>query len=161
MAVNTKDGPKAVVPIDRIKSWYKMCPELDENYDFASDMRHPIRMMDPPISNRVALFTGDLVTLEVDVIVNSTSRELPVGHGVSQAIHLAAGPELKEECETLVPCETGHVKISHSYLLPGTAIIHTVGPVLQQDAIPTVDDCQDLSNCYRRSLNTLLKNGFR
>ena len=160
MAVNTNDGPKAVVPLDTIKSWYRMCPELDQNYDFASDMRHPIRMMDPTINNRVALFTGELVTLEVDVIVNTTSRELPVGHGISKAIHLAAGPELIDECKSLVPCKVGRVKISHGYLLPGKAVVHTVGPTLSPDGVPTVDDCHELSDCYRRSLETTARNGF-
>ena len=75
MAVNTIDGPKAVVPFNQIKTWIQMCPELDKYYNFATDMRHAIRAIDPAITSKVALFTGDLVTLEVDVIVNSTSRE--------------------------------------------------------------------------------------
>ena len=76
------------------------------------------------------------------------------GGGVDGAIHSAAGPNLLEECRELRRTKyknglpTGEVVITKGYKLPARFIIHTVGPVYDEEKSPATL----LEKAYKNSL---------
>jgi O-acetyl-ADP-ribose deacetylase (regulator of RNase III) len=99
---------------------------------------------------QVDVTTGDIVTTEVDAVVNAANHLLAGGGGVDGAIHRAAGwEELQAACRALGGCEPGQAKATPGFALPARWIIHAVGPVWHGGRS---GEQELLASCYRAAL---------
>jgi len=102
----------------------------------------------------LVLELGDITKVALDAIVNAANESLLGGSGVDGAIHRAAGPRLLEACLQLptvtpgVRCLTGEARITPGFDLPSDWVIHTVGPVYDEEQEPA----KLLASAHRRSL---------
>ena len=120
--------------------------------------------MTQAVDRRIEVATGDITRLKVDAIVNAANERMLGGGGVDGAIHRAAGPGLREECERVpqvrpgVRCPTGEARITGGHALPARHVIHAVGPVWQGGDQGEPDL---LASCYRASLALAAEHGLR
>ena len=117
----------------------------------------------------ILLWQGDITRLRVDAIVNAANAQMlgcfhPLHKCIDNAIHSAAGVQLREECHRLMlqqghPEPTGQAKITKAYNLPCKYVIHTVGPIIP-DGIPTELQKEQLTSCYRNIMACVDENGL-
>ncbi len=119
-----------------------------------------------PVQDRIYLWQGDITTLQCDAVVNAANSTLlgcfiPCHGCIDNAIHSAAGVELRLECSRIMEkrkMEEGHsieepvgrARITKAYNLPCRYVLHTVGPVIHDRV--TQRDCELLADCYRSCL---------
>lgn len=103
----------------------------------------------------IALGPGDITTSPADAVVNAANAYLAVGGGVSGAIHAAAGPELKAECDRIAlehgPLQPGEAIATLGYRLRARHVIHVLGPVWYGGGS---DEAATLETAYRNALRT-------
>ncbi len=120
----------------------------------------------------IYLWQGDITRLSVDAVVNAANSAMlgcfvPCHGCIDNAIHSAAGVELRLECSRIMEKQktegnssvkkgcsmeepTGKAKITKAYNLPCRYVLHTVGPIIYGEL--TQNDCDLLSDCYRSCL---------
>ena len=104
------------------------------------------------------IWQGDITRLKVDAIVNAANSQMlgcfhPLHKCIDNAIHSAAGVQLREECYQMMLQQgheepTGQAKITKAYNLPCRYVLHTVGPIIP-NGIPTEFQKEQLASCYR------------
>jgi O-acetyl-ADP-ribose deacetylase (regulator of RNase III) len=114
-----------------------------------------------PAAAGTVLWLGDITTLGADAIVNAANSGLRgcflPGHAcIDNAIHSAAGPWLRNDCDAIVTAQgfsepPGGAKITRGYHLPARYVLHTVGPVVA--GAPGAEDAAILASCYRSCLD--------
>ena len=103
---------------------------------------------------KIDLIAGDIVTQQVDAIVNAANHQLLGGGGVDGAIHRAGGTAILRECRRIRAerypdgLPTGQSVATTAGQLPARWVIHTVGPTWAK----TKDKSALLRSCYTTSL---------
>ena len=109
---------------------------------------------------QLELIRGDIVSQEVDAIVNAANSDLAGGGGVDGAIHRASGPSVMNETDTKYPdgCLTGSAVATAAGNLSAKFIFHAVGPIWEggQQGEPEL-----LASAYRSCLELASKHRCR
>lgn len=127
-----------------------------------------------PFADRLSVWQGDITRLQVGAIVNAANSQMlgcfvPCHRCIDNAIHSAAGMQLREECAHIMGDRrmrygkwyeepTGTATLTSAYNLPCDHVIHTVGPIVYAGLDEAL--CQDLRNCYENVLQCCLENGI-
>ena len=101
----------------------------------------------------IEIIKADITKINADAIVNAANSSLLGGGGVDGAIHRAGGKQILDECIEIRnrqgKCKTGEAVATSAGNLPAKYVIHTVGPIWNND----VEKCSKLlANCYKNSL---------
>ena len=109
---------------------------------------------------QIYLWQGDITRLSVDAIVNAANNQLlgcfaPNHKCIDNEIHTFAGIELRMECARMteymdMPEKTGVARMTYGYNLPAKHVIHTVGPIIDEEL--TDKERHELASCYRSCL---------
>lgn len=128
-----------------------------------------------PFGNKLSIWQGDITRLEVGAIVNAANSQMlgcfiPCHRCIDNAIHSAAGIELREECNrkmnqkrirfgTQYEEPTGQAMLTSGYNLPAQYVIHTVGPIVGYRL--TEELKEDLRSCYKNALKCCIENNIK
>ena len=133
----------------------------DELPTIADETSKDITPQDAPARNLV-LWQGDITRLAADAIVNAANSAMlgcfaPCHGCIDNAIHSAAGLQLREACAQLMKQQghhepAGQAKITPAYNLPSKFVLHTVGPIIPSDRQPNEAEAELLASCYQSCL---------
>lgn len=123
----------------------------------------------PFVKSGIYLWQGDITRLSVDAIVNAANSGMlgcfvPCHGCIDNAIHSAAGIELRLECSRIMEKQkteepAGRAKITKGYHLPCRYVLHTVGPIIYGEV--TQRDRDLLADCYRSCLELAAKHQLK
>jgi O-acetyl-ADP-ribose deacetylase (regulator of RNase III) len=126
----------------------------------------PITALD--FDDDIAIWQGDITTLECDGIVNAANSKLlgcfcPCHACIDNCIHTFAGVRLRLKCNELMENQlfdepTGKAKITPAYNLPCKYVLHTVGPIVYGEL--TENHKKLLASSYEECLKLVDKNGL-
>ena len=121
-----------------------------------------------PIEDGIYLWKGDITTLRCGAIVNAANSGMtgcwqPCHSCIDNCIHTFAGVRLRYKCSQIMQAQgheepTGKAKITPAYNLPCDYVIHTVGPIVQEQL--TDGHCRLLESSYQSCLELAVQNGI-
>jgi len=79
---------------------------------------------DGPVTVRVVI--DDITTQDVDVLINSTNRNLFGNAGVDGAVHRQGGPELTQATRQIGTLDYGQAAFTPGFRLPARYVVHAV-----------------------------------
>lgn len=128
-----------------------------------------------PYADKISVWQGDITRLRAGAIVNAANSQIlgcfvPCHKCIDNAIHSAAGIELREACSHYMKRRrmqygaryeepTGQAVLTKGYNLPADYVIHTVGPIVGGSLNQKLKD--DLESCYRNVLECCVEHGIR
>lgn len=144
-----------IVSVGNLRRWSDVSPSHHftdySNIGEAPKHTQPPFAYDAEINHKIVLWTGDISSLQVDAIVNSTNESMNDSNPVSDRIFQRAGSGLKEEISLDIrECRTGEVKVTQGHALPARYVIHTVGPKYNTKYQTAAENT--LHTCYRNVL---------
>ena len=123
----------------------------------------------PRVSERVALWRGDITRLQVDAVTNAANAALlgcfqPFHPCIDNSLHWQAGPRMRADCDTIMRLQggqepTGRAKITRGYNLPARFVLHTVGPIVT--GALTQLQREELASSYSSCLSLAKRVGIR
>jgi len=78
----------------------------------------------------IRLMQGDILSLQVDAVVNPANTGLAHGGGLAGQIVRRGGAVIQQESDKLAPINTGDAVITTGGKLQAKFVIHTAGPVM-------------------------------
>lgn len=128
-----------------------------------------------PFADRLSLWQGDITRLQTGAIVNAANSQMlgcfvPCHRCIDNAIHSAAGMQLREECSRIMEEKrmrhggryeepVGGAVLTKAYNLPCNHVIHTVGPIVYGELTDALR--ADLRRCYESVLACCVENEIR
>ena len=116
---------------------------------------------------KLILWQGDITTLQCDAIVNAANSQMlgcfsPCHGCIDNIIHTMAGVQLRLACHEIMQKQgheepTGQAKITPGFNLPARFVLHTVGPIIDDEV--TAKDEALLASCYRSCLELAAEHG--
>lgn len=121
----------------------------------------------PEVEPQISIWQGDITTLKVDAIVNAANEYglgcfIPNHSCIDNAIHTFAGIRLRLECNNILKgklINTGGAIITPAYNLPSKYVIHTVGPIVNNEL--TNQQIKALEKCYVGCLDLARENNIK
>ena len=125
----------------------------------------------PPCAgnSRLILWQGDITTLRCDAIVNAANSQLlgcfsPCHSCIDNIIHTMSGVQLRLACHEIMQKQgneepAGQAKITPGFNLPAKYVLHTVGPIIDDEVTPEAETL--LASCYRSCLELAALHGLR
>lgn len=126
-------------------------------------------------ADRIALWQGDITTLDCDAIVNAANSQMlgcfqPCHSCIDNCIHTYAGMQLRMECHRKMSemrtvfgddyeQPTSIPMLTDAYNLPCKNVIHVVGPIVYHGL--TNEHEQSLAQCYTNVLKMCRANGIK
>ena len=162
---------KLSISEDELELYGKYKAKLTEEFLQAQDAELQAQLEDKGIvemSERgMVEWQGDITRLKVDAIVNAANSQMlgcfvPMHRCIDNAIHSAAGVQLRLACEDMMQGgeePTGCSRITHGFNLPAKYVLHTVGPIVTTTK-PLCQHEVQLASCYRSCLDLADKNGL-